>query len=213
MTFELQLSGRGPKKFRARIIITCPLQQNFLPPPMHVTTICNKTRRFVGIFYRQFYKHSSQDTMLRLYTSFIRPHLEYATAAWDLFLMKDIELLENVQKFALRVCTKSWDSITVACWRSPTFHLCKLGDSILNCATFLRLLANGLTFHPNAPTLNRVLHYPSRTVHSQAIVPLQCHTLQFQNSFFPSSIAAWNSLPPVTVSNSTLPSFKRALKS
>ena len=76
----------------------------------HITNVCNKTRRLIGILYRRFYKHSSPDTLLRLYTSFIRPHLEYATAAWDPFLKKDISLLEDVQKFALRVCTKSWDT-------------------------------------------------------------------------------------------------------
>ena len=88
----------------------CSSLQTLCAWSSHVTTICNKTGRLVGIFYRQFYKHSSQDTMLHLYTSFIRPHLDYATAAWDPFLKKDIELIENVQKFALRVCTKSWDS-------------------------------------------------------------------------------------------------------
>ena len=76
----------------------------------HVSNICNKTRRLIGILYRRFYKHSSPNTLLRLYTSFIRPHLEYAAAAWDPFLKKDIALLEDVQKFALRVCTKSWDT-------------------------------------------------------------------------------------------------------
>ena len=28
-------------------------------------------------------------------------------AAWDPFLMKDVE---NVQKFTLKVCTKTWDA-------------------------------------------------------------------------------------------------------
>ena len=76
----------------------------------HIMNICNKTRRLIGILYRQFYKYSSPDTMLRMYSSFIQPHLEYAMASWDPFLKKDIELLENVQKFALRVCTKQWDA-------------------------------------------------------------------------------------------------------
>ena len=35
----------------------------------------------------------------------IRPHLEYASAIWDAC---DIALLENVQKFALRVCFREW---------------------------------------------------------------------------------------------------------
>ena len=49
-------------------------------------------------------------TLLKLYVSFIRPHLEYAAASWDPFLKKDIELIEDVQKFALRVCLKSWSA-------------------------------------------------------------------------------------------------------
>ena len=59
--------------------------------------------------YRRFYKHSSSNTLLKLYTSYIRPHLEYAAISWDPYLKKDIALLEDVQKFALKVCTKSWD--------------------------------------------------------------------------------------------------------
>ena len=65
---------------------------HFISPPTLMlngtSNICNKTRRLIGILYRHFYKHSSPDTLLRLYTSFIRPHLEYATAAWDPFLKK-----------------------------------------------------------------------------------------------------------------------------
>ena len=75
----------------------------------HISSICSKTRQLTGMLYRQFYKHSSPNTMLKLYTSFIRPHLEYACTAWDPFLKKDVNVLEDVQEFALRVCTKSWD--------------------------------------------------------------------------------------------------------
>ena len=77
----------------------------------HISSICSKTRRLTGMLYRQFYKHSSPNTMLKLYTSYIRPHLEYACTAWDPFLKKDVNVLEDVQEFALRVCTKSWDLI------------------------------------------------------------------------------------------------------
>ena len=75
----------------------------------HISSICSKTRRLTGMLYRQFYKHSSPNTMLKLYTSFIRPHLEYVCTAWDPFLKKDVNVLEDVKEFALRVCTKSWD--------------------------------------------------------------------------------------------------------
>ena len=177
----------------------------------HVTNICNKSRRLIGILYRQFYKYSSTDTMLRLYTSFIRPHLEYATVAWDPFLKKDIELIEDVQKFALKVCTKSWDASYSRLLETSHLPSMKTRRQYAKLCNLFKII-NGLTFHPNAPTMDRVLHYPSRFVHSRAIAPLQCHTLRYQNSYFPSSITAWNSLPPDTVTNSTLPSFKRALK-
>ena len=55
---------------------------------LHISSICSKTRRLTGMLYRQFYKHSSPNTMLKLYTLFIRPHLEYACTAWDPFLKK-----------------------------------------------------------------------------------------------------------------------------
>ena len=47
--------------------------------------------------------------MLHLYLSLVRPHTEYAAQVWDPHLLKDINSLENVQKFALRVCCKNWN--------------------------------------------------------------------------------------------------------
>ena len=38
----------------------------------------------------------------------ILPHLEYGCVVWDLHLSKDISTIENVHKFALKVCSKQW---------------------------------------------------------------------------------------------------------
>ena len=77
---------------------------------VHITNICNKTRRLVGMFYRRFYTNSSPESLLKLYVSYIRPHLEYCSPVWDPQSKKLAEDLENVQKFALKMCTKCWDS-------------------------------------------------------------------------------------------------------
>ena len=75
----------------------------------HITAICKKTRKLIGLLYRNLYQHSSSNTLLKLYLTKIRPHLEYASLVWDPFrLIREIEELENVQKFALRMCPKSW---------------------------------------------------------------------------------------------------------
>ena len=67
-----------------------------------------QTRKPIGLLYRKFSQHAENETLLRLYISLVRPHLEYAAAVWDPHLQRDIQRLENVQKFALRVCTKHW---------------------------------------------------------------------------------------------------------
>lgn len=46
--------------------------------------------------------------MVKLYKTFIRPHLEYASIVWDPHLVKDTQSLEQVQKFALRMCFRDW---------------------------------------------------------------------------------------------------------
>ena len=40
-----------------------------------------------------------------LYTSLVRPHLEYGNAVWNPFLKSDIALIENVQRRSTRYVT------------------------------------------------------------------------------------------------------------
>ena len=75
----------------------------------HIEWMRSKVKKIIGLIYCQFYNNwSSQQTLLRLYISLVRPHLEYATQVWNPHLTKDPKL-ENVQKFALKVCCKRWD--------------------------------------------------------------------------------------------------------
>ena len=82
----------------------------------------------------------------------IRPYLESTAPVWSPELTKDIKKLKNVQKFALRVCTKQWslpyDDLIKSC------HVPKLSTrrdhlslSLLHKATII----NGDCVLPNAP--------------------------------------------------------------
>jgi len=73
----------------------------------HITSICAKAKQILAMLYRQFYQQSQSGTLLKLYTSLVRPHLEYA---WNPYKSKDITMLESVQKFGCKVCTKQWDT-------------------------------------------------------------------------------------------------------
>jgi len=75
----------------------------------HVESIGTKSQNLLGLLYRRFYKCAEPSALVQLYHSLVRPHLEYASDVWDPHLKRDIQLIENVQKFGLRICSKQWD--------------------------------------------------------------------------------------------------------
>ena len=80
----------------------------------HIQSVCSKARRILGLLYRRFYNNTSGDSFVQLYLSLVRPHLDYASALWSPYLKKDITILENVQKLACRMATRSWESSYLA---------------------------------------------------------------------------------------------------
>ena len=145
----------------------------------HISAICSKARKLIGVLYRKFYHHSEPQTLLRLYQSLIRPHLEYACSIWDPHLKKDIEKLECVQKFGLKVCLKQWhctyEDLTVQAGipslavRRKLLKFCQL-YSILN----------GHVYFHNFPTISR----PSLFVNRIRSVHSSSHSLPFAHSNF-----------------------------
>ena len=70
----------------------------------HILSICRKARKILGLIFRHFYPHSSPSTILRLYTSLVRPHLEYSSTVWDPSSSSQLSRrLESVQLFALKL--------------------------------------------------------------------------------------------------------------
>jgi len=67
---------------------------------LKVSNQCNmaylKANRTLGLIKRTI-EYKSEFIMLRLYKSLVRPHLEYCTAAWSPYYIKDKCLLERVQ--------------------------------------------------------------------------------------------------------------------
>ena len=72
-----------------------------------IASVCKKARQQIGIIYRRFYGHLNSWALRQMYLSYVHPH---AVPVWDPHHLGYIELLEKVQRFALKMCTKSWDS-------------------------------------------------------------------------------------------------------
>ena len=68
----------------------------------HTHDVVNKTNRVLGVIKRVLGSKNITEFSL-LYKSLVRPILEYAAPVWCPFLVKDIVLLEKVQRGASRL--------------------------------------------------------------------------------------------------------------
>ena len=175
----------------------------------HVSSVCMKARKIVGLIYRHFSPHSSTSTLLYLYLCLIRPHLEYAAAVWAPHFKRDIAFLENVQKFALRMAFGAWGA--------EYQHLLSLAaiPTLEGRRAFLKLsilyrIMNGTQFFPAGIFVpeQAVRHHNS---HSHILKQPFCKTTRFMSSFVPSAISLWNALDSEVVSCPNITSFKLLL--
>ena len=150
----------------------------------YISKITSKARKVVGLIYRQFYSMSSTPSLLQLYISLVRPHLEYASPVWDPFLVKDIQKLESVQKLALKMCRKTWDSSYAG--NLQLFSLPELSSrrKYLSLSYFYNLI-NGQFEFPDFPATLRQTSYSTRSSHSSVYFQPYAHLTHFLILSFP----------------------------
>ena len=121
---------------------------------------------------------------------------------------KDINSLENIQKFALRVCCKNWNL-----GYSELLDVCKV-PSLENQRLYWKLshmfkIVNNLCYFPPEIVVQRpTVPYFSRPSLLQQ--PF-CRTSAFAHSFVPDTIRKWNCLPIELTCSHTLHSFQSSL--
>ena len=77
---------------------------------IHHNFIAMRTRCIIGMYYRQSSHFANSETLLYMYKTCIRPHLDYCCEVWNPHQKKDILCLERVQKLVLRMCGGTWDT-------------------------------------------------------------------------------------------------------
>ena len=175
----------------------------------HISAICAKARKILGLLYRHFYNHSSDDCLKQLYLSLVRPHLDYAAQVWDPYLQKDVQRLENIQKFALKLVSHNWSTSY-----QDLLSLCDL-PTLSNRRLHLKLtqvykIIYRLCYFPDHIFEERQAH-SERLKRSLTLYQPFAHSNAFLNSFVPSGVRAWNSLTEQQVSCTSLNAFKRSL--
>ena len=175
----------------------------------HIEHISCRARKILGIIYRNVAKNTDDpSTILRLYMALVRTHLEYAAQVWNPHLVKDINLLEKVQKFALRICKKNYDESYQ--YLLDHFQIPSLQDRrlFLSLCTFY-CIVNKFMFFPTESVLPPTMSFSNcRNFNPYAYrVPLAHHNgLKF--SFLYNTISVWNNLPPEAINSQSLANFK-----
>ena len=68
----------------------------------HASTIASKANSVLGWFKSSFMSREPE-LWKKLYSTYIRPHLEFAAPAWNLYSKQDIDRVEKVQRRATKV--------------------------------------------------------------------------------------------------------------
>jgi ribonucleases P/MRP protein subunit RPP40 len=206
--YQMQRSGTGN---RADLVETQEEKDlgiwmsNTLKPSNHVIRAVNKANQLLGLVRRSF-TYMDGELMKQLYTSIVRPHIEYGNVVWHPYLRKDIEMIEAVQHRATRMIP---------------------GMSKLPYEERLRLLnLPSMVYRRQRGDAIEVFKYLNGMYKVNGLLPLyESHSMQtrghclrlkkvesksqMRSNFFSFRVVnVWNSLPDYVVTSPTVNSFK-----
>ena len=67
-----------------------------------ISNVVQKANEVLASIRRTF-KYINKDSFPVLYKSLVRPHLEYCNSIWSPYMVKDIKLIESVQRRATKI--------------------------------------------------------------------------------------------------------------
>ena len=99
--FDYEIESRPLIKSNHEKDLGIYIQSN-LKWDLQVRNCTSKANRTLGLIRRSF-KYLNHDNLKLLYTSFVRPRMEYAVSSWFPYFQKDIVELEKVQRRATKL--------------------------------------------------------------------------------------------------------------
>ena len=173
----------------------------------HINSIVARANQVMGMIRRSF-KYMDKDIFVQLFTSRVRPILEYGNVIWSPRLIRDIDAVERVQRRA----TKTVPGISTMTYpdRLQTLRLPSLvyrrarGDMI---ETY-KYLHN--VYDVNNEWLRQDPSTRTRG-HSMKLEKRRCSSTMRQHCFSNRVIKNWNSLPESVISSPSVNSFKSRL--
>ncbi len=181
----------------------------------HISYICHQARI---ISYRVLKSFRTKNiwTFVKLFTTYIRPKLEFNTPVWSPFLSKDIAQVEQIQRHYTKVAFSkcgipfsSYDDRLDQINLPTLENRRKYFDTIL----LFKIIYGHSDLKFNDYFQFKKISYVLRS-HSLQVKPKKAFSSsQWLNSFFCRAPKYWNSLPKELVSTKSLCVFKSNIKS
>ena len=172
---------------------------------VHCQKAASKANQALGMIKRNF-KYMSKSSLMILYKTFVRPHLEYCAPIWNPRYCKDIDTLEKVQRRA----TKLVPSISTLSYESRLNQLqlhslyCRRQRSDL--IEVYKIMNNQYLTNPD----NIFTRAPGSTTrgHTLKLFKPRVNTTVRQHFFNSRVITYWNNLPQDVISAKSTSAFK-----
>ena len=147
-----------------------------------------------------------------MYTTLVRPKLQYACSTGDPHYQKDKATLDRVQRKAALFVTGNHDRTTSVIEMLQDLQW----DTLVTMRRHVRLstiykMCHGLLDGNQGDYLITSRERRTRGSHDFKLIEPKGHQDIFRFSFFPRTIAEWNKLPEETVSSQSLHTFKSKL--
>ena len=177
----------------------------------HVAIVVSKANKVLGIIKRTVGPVDTQ-VFCMLYKSLVRPILEYAVPVWSPYLVKDIQLLEKVQRRASRIALGQRrqemsyeDRCKILKW--STLEEWTLYLSLIECYKTVSNI-NTLDFD----TYFKFGTKRTRSNHDYKLYVKLAKCNSYKHSFFVRIVKDWNNLPKDVVEAGNFQLFKSRLK-
>ena len=176
----------------------------------HVDTITKKATATRAFMSRNL-SHCGQKTKEAVYTTFIRPTVEYASTVWDPHTQRNIKRVEQVQRSSARFVTGTYDktsSVTTLIKQMnwPTLEERRRHSRL----TMMYKINNQLVDIDKSHHLT--LHQSTTRGHNTRFTLPQTSSTVYKYSFFPRTIRDWNCLAVDPSAYNTVEDFKQVLR-
>ena len=180
------------------------LLQKDLKVSNQCTKVVRTANRVLGMIYRTFTSRT-QDIVLKLYKSLVRPHLEYAIQAWRPHLQRDMNAIEKIQRRATRMIVSLRDlpyEVRLSRLKLTTLETRRLRGDLIEAFKIMKGLVDVKSSDLFTLSNNSLRGHSLKLFKS--VYNLDCGKFVFTNRV----VKEWNLLTEEIISCSTVNTFK-----